>query len=92
MNGISGNFPNPELDAKTRFAPKLKPEINRVSGNPFYPNGYVGTPSVETNPEETVNPGTYAKSESQRQVFEANLPVTQQEQTQKVGTMLNTVA
>lgn len=92
MNGISGNITNPELDVKSRFAPKLKPEVKRVSGNPFYPNGYAGSPSVDSGSEERINPGTYAKSESQRQVFEANLPVTQQEQTQKVGTMLNTVA
>ncbi len=90
MNGVSGNFTNPELDAKTRFAPKLKPEIKRVSGNPFYPNGFVGSPSSPAPTEAEANRSS--NTEFQRQVFESNLPVTQQEGTQKVGTMLNTLA
>lgn len=91
MNGITGNITNPELDAKARFAPKLKPEVKRVAGNPFYPNGYAGSTAPADGSDE---PRVYVglKPEVQRQVFEANLPISQQENTPKVGTMLNTVA
>ena len=67
---------DPGLETRSRFAPKLKPDVRRVVGNPFYPDG--------RTPQQA--------SEFTRQVFEANLPVSQQEGTQKVGTMLNTVA
>ncbi|MEQ9824671.1 MAG: hypothetical protein ABQ298_09830 [Puniceicoccaceae bacterium] len=79
MNGISGytGAPmDPALEYKTRIAPKLKPEIERVLGNPFYPDGRTQVRSADFP----------------RQVFEANLPTSQQEVAQKLGTMLNTLA
>ena len=83
MNGITGYSSTPldgGMDASSRFAPKLKPEIKRVASNPFYPDGRM-TSSAQTR--------TY---EDQRQVFESNLPVSQREAMQKVGTVLNTLA
>jgi hypothetical protein len=79
MNGVAGLAAgplDPAIEAKTRFAPKLKPDIARVSSNPFYPDGRTQARSAEES----------------RQVFEANLPVTQREVAQKVGTLLNTLA
>jgi len=76
ITGYSGGLPDAGLETRNRFAPKLKPEVNRVASNPFYPDGRSQVRS----------------SEFSRQVFEANLPNAQQEVSQKVGTMLNTVA
>ena len=42
MSSVTGIPLNPltkELDFKTRLAPKIKPEVQRVPANPFFPGG-----------------------------------------------------
>lgn len=60
-----------------RFEPKLKPEVDRVRANPFYPGGRTPRVSIDSNPQ---------------QVFESNLPGQTPLESSKVGTVLNTVA
>jgi len=51
MSAISSVSVNPrtnELDFKSRLAPALKPDVNRVPANPFFPMGRIPQEATES--------------------------------------------
>ena len=77
IGNMLSNATDRSIEMLNRFEPKLKPEIDRVRANPFYPGGRTPRLSVDTTPQE---------------VFESNLPGQTPLESRKIGTVLNTVA
>ena len=77
IGNILSNTADRSVEMLSRFEPKLKPEVDRVRANPFYPGGRAPRVSVDSMPQ---------------QVFESNLPGQTPLDSSKVGTVLNTVA
>jgi CRISPR/Cas system-associated endonuclease/helicase Cas3 len=80
MNGVSNSIASATslVELKERFRPAIKPEVQRVRANPFYPGG--------------LRPQSQQSAEVQREQFESNLPGRETDESKKVGTVLNTLA